>query len=46
MTQTLESPTTTPSPAARVNAWLADFEAALAVRDIDRVVAKFATGVV
>ncbi len=42
MTQTLESPTTD-SPAAQVAAWLSDFEAALAARDIDRVVAKFAT---
>ena len=29
-------------PQARVDAWLADFEAALAVRDVERVVAKFA----
>ena len=43
MTQTLDTPTATPSPEARVNAWLADFEAALAVRDIERVVAMFAT---
>ena len=42
MTQTLESTTTTPSPTERINAWLADFEAALAVRDIERIVAKFA----
>jgi putative flavoprotein involved in K+ transport len=42
MTQTLE-PTHTMSPRQRVDAWLADFEAALAVRDIDRVVQKFAT---
>jgi putative flavoprotein involved in K+ transport len=42
MTQTLE-PTTEVSPQDRVDAWLADFEAALAVRDIPRVVAKFAT---
>jgi len=41
MTQTLE-PTTDLSPQARVDAWLADFEAALAVRDVERVVAKFA----
>jgi len=41
MTQTLE-PTTDLSPQARVDAWLADFEAALAVRDLERVVAKFA----
>jgi putative flavoprotein involved in K+ transport len=42
MTRTLEHSTATPSPQARVDAWLADFEAALAVRDIDRVVGKFA----
>jgi putative flavoprotein involved in K+ transport len=42
MTQTLE-PTTELTPQRRVNAWLADFEAALAVRDIERVVAKFTT---
>jgi putative flavoprotein involved in K+ transport len=42
MTQTLE-PTDTVTPQQRVDAWLADFEAALAVRDIDRVVQKFAT---
>ncbi len=42
MTQTLD-PQTTDSPAAQVQAWLSDFEAALAARDIDRVVAKFAT---
>ena len=41
MTATLESSTTV-TPQERVDAWLADFEAALAVRDIDRVVAKFA----
>jgi putative flavoprotein involved in K+ transport len=29
------------SPEARVQAWLVDFESALAARDIDRVVAKF-----
>ena len=43
MTQTLESTDHhDPSPTERINAWLADFEAALAVRDIERVVAKFA----
>src|SRR5215813_11383672 len=42
MTQTLD-PTDTETAQQRVDAWLADFEAALAVRDIDRVVAKFAT---
>lgn len=41
MTQTLE-PTTDLTPQQRVEAWLADFEAALAVRDVDRVVQKFA----
>lgn len=41
MTQTLE-PVSAMTPAQRVEAWLADFEAALAVRDIDRVVEKFA----
>src|SRR6187399_2411316 len=42
MTQILE-PTDTVTPQQRVDAWLADFEAALAVRDVERVVAKFAT---
>ena len=42
MTQTLD-PIATLSPQQRVDDWLADFEAALAVRDIERVVAKFAT---
>jgi putative flavoprotein involved in K+ transport len=41
MTQTLE-PTAATTPQQRVDAWLADFEAAMAVRDIDRVVQKFA----
>ncbi len=43
MTSTLE-PRTTPdlTPQQRVDAWLADFEAALAVRDIERVVGMFA----
>jgi putative flavoprotein involved in K+ transport len=41
MTQTLEQ-TTALTPQSRVDAWLADFEAALAARDIERVVAKFA----
>lgn len=43
MTSTLE-PQTTPdlSPQQHVDAWLADFEAALAVRDIDRVTGMFA----
>lgn len=46
MTQTLadpREPTTDLTPQQRVDAWLADFEAALVVRDIERVVAKFAT---
>jgi putative flavoprotein involved in K+ transport len=43
MTETIEKPATAAlTPKARVDAWLADFEAALAVRDIERVVAKFA----
>src|SRR5689334_4826294 len=41
MTQTLE-PTAATTPQQRVDAWLADFEAALAVRDIPRVAEKFA----
>ncbi|MGB2923339.1 MAG: NAD(P)/FAD-dependent oxidoreductase, partial [Mycobacterium sp.] len=43
MTSTLESRTTPDlTPQERVDAWLADFEAALAVRDIERVTAMFA----
>jgi putative flavoprotein involved in K+ transport len=42
MTQTLD-PATALDPQERVATWLADFEASLAVRDIDRAVAKFAT---
>jgi putative flavoprotein involved in K+ transport len=45
MTQTLE-PTTGTEPSAartRVETWLADFEAALAARDVDRAVGLFAT---
>ncbi len=42
MTQTLD-PTDTVTPQQRVDAWLADFEAAMAVRDIERVAQKFAT---
>ncbi len=43
MTETIEKPApAAPTPQARVDAWLADFEAALRVRDIERVVAKFA----
>lgn len=41
MTQTME-PATQLTAQERVEAWLADFEAALAVRDVDRVVQKFA----
>ena len=37
------NPTSTLTPQQRVEAWLADFEAALAVRDIDRATQKFAT---
>ena len=44
MTQTIDArPIAAQTPQERVDAWLADFEAALAVRDIDRVVGKFAT---
>lgn len=41
MTSTLE-PQATLTPQQRVDEWLADFEAALAARDIDRAVGKFA----
>jgi putative flavoprotein involved in K+ transport len=41
MTATIE-PLTDLSAQERVDAWLADVEAALAVRDVDRAVAKFA----
>lgn len=41
MTQTIE-PATAHTAQQRVEAWLADFEAALAVRDVDRAVQKFA----
>ena len=40
MTQRLDAAVTQP-PEARIQSWLADFESALAARDIDRVVAKF-----
>ncbi|WKG01995.1 NAD(P)/FAD-dependent oxidoreductase [Mycolicibacterium sp. HK-90] len=43
MTQTTAAPLATLSPQERVDAWLADFESALADRDLDRVVGKFAT---
>jgi putative flavoprotein involved in K+ transport len=43
MTDTIEKPVpAATTPQGHVDAWLADFEAALAVRDIERVVAKFA----
>ncbi|UXA14251.1 NAD(P)/FAD-dependent oxidoreductase [Mycobacterium sp. SMC-8] len=43
MTSTLDPQTTTQlSPQQRVEYWLADFEAALAVRDIERAVGMFA----
>ncbi|WP_026181355.1 NAD(P)/FAD-dependent oxidoreductase [Demetria terragena] len=43
MTDTIEQPTATAhSPQARVDAWLADFEEALAREDIDGAVALFA----
>ena len=43
MTSTLD-PQTTPdvTPQERIDAWLADFESALAVRDIERVAGMFA----
>src|ERR1700758_26889 len=41
MTQRVDA-AVTQSTEARVQSWLADFEAALAARDIDRAVAKFA----
>lgn len=42
MTQTTAAPLATLSPQERVDAWLAEFESALAARDIERVVSKFA----
>ncbi|MCG7596586.1 NAD(P)/FAD-dependent oxidoreductase [Mycobacterium sp. PSTR-4-N] len=42
MTSTLDPRTTTLTPQQRVDAWLADFEAALAVRDIERAAGMFA----
>lgn len=42
MTSTLEPPATVLTPQERVDAWLADFETALAVRDVERAVSKFA----
>jgi putative flavoprotein involved in K+ transport len=45
MTQTIERtiPVGEPTPQARIDAWLADFEAALAARDVDRAANKFVT---
>ncbi|WP_199255372.1 flavin-containing monooxygenase [Mycolicibacterium mengxianglii] len=43
MTSTLDSSVDTLSPQQRVDAWLADFENALAVRDVQRAAGKFAT---
>ncbi|MGB3482323.1 MAG: NAD(P)/FAD-dependent oxidoreductase [Mycobacterium sp.] len=43
MTSTLEPSIDTLSPQQRVDAWLADFEAALAARDVERAAGKFAT---
>lgn len=42
MTSTLEPTTTVLTPQERVDAWLADFEAALSVRDVQRAAGKFA----
>ena len=42
MTQTVERPTTTGSPAERTDAWLAAFEDALTARDVDRAAGMFA----
>ncbi|HZG92006.1 MAG TPA: NAD(P)/FAD-dependent oxidoreductase [Pseudonocardia sp.] len=42
MTQTLEPQASTPA-GRRVDAWLADFEAALAARDVERAAGMFAT---
>jgi putative flavoprotein involved in K+ transport len=43
MTQTIDASTAAAtSPQERIDAWLADFELALASRDIERVVGKFA----
>ena len=41
MTRQVDAAAITQSPEGRVQAWLADFESALAARDIDNVVAKF-----
>jgi putative flavoprotein involved in K+ transport len=43
MTQTIDARTAAAmSPQARIDAWLADFELALASRDVERLVGKFA----
>jgi putative flavoprotein involved in K+ transport len=42
MTQTVERPGTTDSPAGRTDAWLTAFEDALTARDVDRVAGMFA----
>ena len=43
MTQTVERPSSTGSPAERTDAWLAAFEDALTARDVDRAAGMFAT---
>ena len=43
MTQTLDTPTTTHDPSDVATAWLEEFEAALAARDIPAASAMFAT---
>ncbi|MDF2824539.1 MAG: hypothetical protein K0R68_1947, partial [Mycobacterium sp.] len=42
MTSTLEPSVDTLTPQERVDAWLTDFETALAVRDVERAAGKFA----
>jgi putative flavoprotein involved in K+ transport len=42
VTQTVERPETTDSPAGRTDAWLAAFEDALTARDVDRAAEMFA----
>ncbi|WP_304117069.1 NAD(P)/FAD-dependent oxidoreductase [Mycolicibacterium bacteremicum] len=42
MTQMIDAPTPVRSPQDRVDAWLTDFETALATRDIERAVGLFA----
>ncbi|MFW3168510.1 flavin-containing monooxygenase [Geodermatophilus sp. CPCC 206100] len=42
MTQTMDRPGTTGSPAERTDAWLAEFQAALTDRDVDRAAGLFA----